>query len=57
MLFRLGRDLGIADIDALADTMGTRLLDEWIGFYLLEDELREEARLEAQTSARLTAGR
>ena len=57
MLFRLGRDLGIWDIDALADTMGTRLLDDWIAFYLLEDELRAEARLEAETSARLTAGR
>jgi len=57
MLFRLGRDLGIWDIDTLADSIGSRLLDEWIAFYLLEEELHAEARLRVDTASRLTGRR
>jgi len=46
-LHRLGRDLGIADIDGLAAQMGARSLQDWIAFYLWEQEETERARMAA----------
>lgn len=46
-LHRLGRDLGIADIDGLARSLGSRAVNDWMAFYLWEEEQRKQAEIAA----------
>jgi len=55
MLFRLGRDLGVWDINALGEAMPMSLFREWKAFYDLEHTLLEEHRAQTDVQAR-TAG-
>jgi len=52
MLYRLARDFQVWDVEGLAAMMDLPQFRKWVAFYLLEQELQEEARAEARVIAR-----